>query len=176
MSLTFKIPFQKCESLCFFLIEIRGFPLMYFSLKIFCHKPSEFSIFQIHLDNKHLFIEFRSKTPNPPWSFGMHTVSQCTRWYFLLLWPPCHNIRFLNPSTRLITDIIWRMSDPFYTNRHVPFLQLQFCVLHAVLFTALTVVGWTKFARHQAIRGKGGMEKWKIGENASKLISHRSTD
>jgi hypothetical protein len=49
-----------------FLTEIRGFPLMYFSLIIFCHKPFEFSIFHNYLVIRASFMTLRSRTPRPP--------------------------------------------------------------------------------------------------------------
>ena len=68
---------------------ITRFFLRYLFLSICCQMSSSLVSLNNHLLKKHLFWTFKSKTPNPPCSFGLHSISHLDNLYFFL-WPsPC---------------------------------------------------------------------------------------
>ena len=81
-------PWPKLWITRFFLNLSEGFRFKVF-IPDCCQMSSSLVSFNNHLFKKHLFWTFKSKTPNPPCSFGLHSISHLDNLYFFL-WPsPC---------------------------------------------------------------------------------------
>jgi hypothetical protein len=98
-------PLQKCESFGFALTWVRVFESTFLFVKRDCHRPSVFSRFTNHLDNKHLFCSCKSRIPNPPWSLGRHNMSHLVSLYLSLLEDPCQKNLDLKKSRFLSTPL-----------------------------------------------------------------------
>ena len=77
----------ESSSLCFTVLML--WFLRYFAFIISCHRPFSVSNFHYHLQSKLRFIFLRSFTPIPPFFLFLQITSHLTRWYFLLVPPPC---------------------------------------------------------------------------------------
>lgn len=87
---------------------------IYLFLTISFHMAFSFSIFQINLQRRHMFLISRSITPKPSVSLGLHTSSHFNR-YFLTFSSSCQNILFmkkfillLGPLGSLKMEIIYK--------------------------------------------------------------------
>jgi hypothetical protein len=83
-SLTFIRPAQNWESLGMYWTWVKVLSLKYLFLSNCCQIPSSFIGLKSHLLRRHLLWTPRFRTPNPPWSFGLHSTFYFVNLYFFL--------------------------------------------------------------------------------------------
>ena len=98
MSSTFIRPFQKWESVGFFLQPLKVLFVKYLLRNNSCHIPSSLHNLTTHLLSKHLFCISKSWTPRPPCVFGWQINFHFTTLYFFLCWSFCQKKRDLKDS------------------------------------------------------------------------------
>ena len=62
---------------------VKVFYLRYLFLSNCCQTPSPFKSLKSHFLRRHLLWTSKFSTPNPPWSFEVHTTSHLVNLYFL---------------------------------------------------------------------------------------------
>ena len=92
-SLTFIRPAQNWESPGMYWTWVKVLSLKYLFLSNFYQTPSPFISLKSHFLKKHLLWTPRFRTPNPPWSFGVHTTSHFINLYFFLCSSLCQKNR-----------------------------------------------------------------------------------
>ena len=94
-SLTFMRPVQNWESPSMYWTCVKVLSLKYLFLSNCCQTPSPFNNLKSHLLRRHLLWTSRFRTPNRPWSLGVHTTSHFVGLYFFLCSSLCRKKRDL---------------------------------------------------------------------------------